>query len=46
VVRLTGKVLVALACLVLPACKRAADPAKTIEAASREQLKAQGNPQS
>ena len=30
-VRLTGKVLVALACLVLPACKRAADPAKTIE---------------
>jgi hypothetical protein len=31
VVRLTGKVLVALACLVLPACKRAADPAKTIE---------------
>jgi hypothetical protein len=31
VVRLTGKVLVALACLVLPACKRAADPATTIE---------------
>jgi hypothetical protein len=36
VVRLTGKVLVALACLVLPACKRAADPAETKEAPSTE----------
>jgi hypothetical protein len=31
VVRLTGNLLLALACLALPACKRAADPAETKE---------------
>jgi type II secretory pathway pseudopilin PulG len=31
VVRLSASLLVALACLVLPACKRAADAAKTVE---------------